>query len=64
MIAALKDRVIHNVIDDTIIPQGRYPESFVILSFLEVRKDWKFFYGYTLRTLRVPDWNLGEQDHS
>ena len=29
-------RVIHYVIDYTILPQGRYPESFVFISLLKV----------------------------
>ena len=44
-------------------PQGRYPESFVFISLLEVCQEWGVLYGDTGRTLRVPDWRLGGQSH-
>ena len=51
------------VIDDAILPQGRYPESFMFISLLKVFQEWEFLYGGTLRLLRVPDWMLGGQGH-
>ena len=51
------------VIDDAILPQGRYPESFMFISLLKVYQEWEFLYGDTLRLLRVPDWMLGGQGH-
>ena len=33
-------RVIHDVMDDLISPQGRYPESFVLIFLLEVCYEW------------------------
>ena len=32
--------VILDVMDDLILPQGRYPESFVLISLLEVCQEW------------------------
>ena len=32
----LEDMVIPDVMDDLILPQGRYPESFMLISLLEV----------------------------
>ena len=32
----MEDRFILDVMDDLILPQGRYPESFVLISLLEV----------------------------
>ena len=32
----MKDRVIPDVINDVYLPQGRYPENFVLISQLEV----------------------------
>ena len=51
------------VIDDAILPQGGYPESFMFISLLKVFQEWEFLYGGTLRLLRVPDWMLGGQGH-
>ena len=36
MIGDMEDRVIHDIIDYLILPQGRYPESFVLISLWEV----------------------------
>ena len=35
----LDDRVILDVMDDLILPQGRHPENFVLISLLEVRQE-------------------------
>ena len=32
----MEDRVIPDVMNDVFLPQGRYPENFVLISFLEV----------------------------
>ena len=45
--------------DNLILPQGRFPESFVWMSLLEVCQEWGAKQEVTLRTLRVPDWRLG-----
>ena len=56
----MEDRVISDVMNDIFLPQGRYPENFVLMSQLEegqegggVKK------GGTWRTLRVPDHRHG-----
>ena len=38
----MEDMVILDVIDDLILPQGRYPESFVLISLLEVCQEWGY----------------------
>ena len=60
----LDDRVIHNVMEDHVWPQGRYPECFLLISLLEVCQEWGVLNGGTWRTLRVPDRILGWQGHS
>ena len=42
--------VIPDIMNDVFLPQGRYPETFVFISQLEVCQE-----GGTWRTLRVPD---------
>ena len=32
----INDRVIHDIMNDVFLPQGRYPENFVLTSLLEV----------------------------
>ena len=44
--------VILDVMDDLILPQGRYPESFVLISLLEVCQEWGVLCGGNWRTLR------------
>ena len=55
--------VILDVMDDHILPPGRYPESFVLISLLEVCQEGGVKKGGTWRTLRVPDGRLGGQGH-
>ena len=59
----LQDMVILDVLDDLILPQGRYPESFVLISLLEVCQEGGVLYEGTWRMLRVPDWRLGGHGH-
>ena len=59
----LEDRVIIDVMDALVWPQGRYPESFWLLSLLEVCQEWGVLNECTWRTLRVPDRRLGGQGH-
>ena len=59
----LEDMVILDVMDDLILPQGRYPESFVLISLLEVCQEWGVLHGGTWRTLRVPERRLGGRGH-
>ena len=56
-----EDMVILDVKDDLILPQGRYPESLVFISLLEVCQELGVLHGGTRRSLRIPDRKLGEQ---
>ena len=49
-------RVIPDVMNDDLLPKGRYPENFVLISQLEVDQEGGIKKGVTWRTLRVPDW--------
>ena len=49
-----KDMVIQDVMDDLVLPQGRYPEYFVLISLLEVCQEGGSSWG-SWRMLRVPD---------
>ena len=55
--------VIPDVIDLLILPQGKYPESFVFISLLEVCQELGIKKGDTWRTLRVPDGRHGGYGH-
>ena len=59
----LEDRVILDVINDVFLPQGRYPENFVLISQLEVCQEGGVKKGGTWRTLRVSDGTLGGNGH-
>ena len=63
MPSRVEGRANHIAIDDHVQPQGRYPESFVLLSLLKVCQEWGFLYGGTWRTLRVPDQTHGGRGH-
>ena len=52
----MEDMVIPDVMDDLILPKGRYSENFVLISLLEVCQE-----GGTLRPLRVPNYRHGGQ---
>ena len=55
LIGDMEDRVIHEVMNDVFLPQGRYHENFVLISQLEVCQEGWGQEGGTWRTLRVPD---------
>ena len=55
----MEDLVIPDVMNDVFLPQGRYPENFVLISLLEVCQEGGVKKGGTWRTLRVPDWRHG-----
>ena len=40
LIRDLEGMVIPDVMDDLILPQGRYPESFVLIFLLKVCQEW------------------------
>ena len=52
----MEDLVISNVINYVSLPQGRYPESFVLISLLELCQEWEVKKGGNWSTLTVPDW--------
>ena len=60
----LEDMVILNVMDDLVWCEGRYPESFMLISLLEVCTEWGVNKGGTWRTLRFPDRRYGGHGHS
>ena len=60
----MEDMVIHDVMNDVFLPQGRYPENFVLISQLEVCQEGGVKKGGTLLTLRVPDGRHGGHGHS
>ena len=55
--------VISDVMNDVLLPQGRYPENFVPISLLEVCQEGGGQEGGTWRTLGVPEGRLGGQGH-
>ena len=46
-----------------LLPKGRHSENFVLISLLEVWREWGFKKGGTCRTVRVPDRWHGGQGH-
>ena len=47
----MEDRVIPDIMNDVFLPQGRYPENFVLISQLEVCQEGGVKKGGTWRTL-------------
>ena len=61
----MDDRVISDIMNDVFfLPQGRYPDSFVLISQLKKCHEGGVKNGDNWRTLRVPDTRLGRQGHS
>ena len=60
----MEDMVIPDVMNDVFLPQGKYPENFVLISALKVCQKWWVNNGGTLRILTIPDWRLGGYGHS
>ena len=60
----MEDRVILDVMNDVVLPQGKYPENFVLISQLEVCQEEGVKKGGNWRTLRVPDQQHGGHSHS
>ena len=52
-----------DVMDVLSRPQGSYPESFMLISLLEVCQEWGIHYVGTWRMLSVADRRLGGQGH-
>ena len=59
----LEDRVILDVMYEVFYPWGRYAESFVLTSLLEVCQEWGVKKWGTWRMLKVPDRSHGGQGH-
>ena len=59
----MDDMVIHYILNDVFLLQGRYPENFVLISQLVVCQEGGVKKGGTWRTLKVPDGTLGGQSH-
>ena len=55
----MDDRIIPDVVNDVLLPQGRYPENIVLISQLEVCQEGGLKKGITWLTLRVPDQRHG-----
>ena len=51
----MDDRVIPDVMNDVLLPQGRYPEKFMLISQWEVCQEGGIKKGGNWRTLRAPD---------
>ena len=60
----MEDRVILDVMNDVFLPQGIYPENFVLISLLEVFQEGGVMKGGTWRMLGVPDGRHGGQGHT
>ena len=55
--------VILNVVDDIILPQGRYAEQFVLISLLGVCQEWGVKKGGTWMVVKIPDKGHAGQGH-
>ena len=55
MTGDMEDMVVPDIMNDVFLPQGRYPENFVLISQLEVCQEGGVKKGGTWRMLRVPD---------
>ena len=60
----MEDLIIPDVMKDVFLPQGRYPEKFVLISLLEMCQEGGVKNGGTWMTLRVPDCRHVGQGHS
>ena len=51
----MDDRVIHDIMNDVLLPHGRYPENFALISRLEVCQEWglRRLVGIELRRLSL-----------
>ena len=47
----MEERVVHDIMNDVFLPQGRYPENFVLISQLEVCQEGGVKKRGTWRTL-------------
>ena len=59
----MDDRIFVDIMNDVLLPKGRYPENFVLLSQWEVCQKGGSGRGGTWRTLRALDPRLGGQSY-
>ena len=59
----MEDMVIPDVMNDVLLPKGRYPEHFVLISLLEVCQEGGSRRGYLEDFWRLPDGRLGGRGH-
>ena len=60
----MDDRVINYVMNDLLLPQGRYPENFMVIYQQKVCQEGWVKKGGTWRALRVTDQRYGEEGQS
>ena len=60
----MEDMVVPDVMNDVFLPQGRYPENFLLISQSEVCQEGRVKKGVTWRMLRFPDQKHGGHGHS
>ena len=60
----MEELVILDIMNDIFLPQGRYPEIFMLISLLEVCQEGGVKKGGTWRMLRAPDRRHGGHGHS
>ena len=60
----MDERVIHEVMNYVLLPQGRYLENLMMISQWELCQEGGFKERGTWRTLRVPELRQGGQGHS
>ena len=60
----MEDLVIPDVMNDVFLPQGRYPENFVLISQLEEGQEGGRQEGGNLEDNGVPDGRHGELGHT
>ena len=63
MTGDMEDMLVPDVMNDVFLPQGRYPENFVLISQLEEGQEGGVKVGGTRRTFRVPDQRRGGHSH-
>ena len=63
LIGHIEDRVIPDVMNDVFLPQGRYPDNFVLISLLEVCQEWGVKKIGNWKMLMIPDWRFGGHGH-
>ena len=60
----MEDMVVPDAMKDVFLPQGKYPENFVLIAQSEVCQEGGVKKGDTWRTLRVLDRRHGGHGHS